>query len=288
MQFSQEVFETINEWYGNRPQIQPPHVLDLLAPTDNNYIGYDNQTSEGEEDPSEPDTEDPMDFPVHRTIEGAADVTPPRSPQMASSTPSRGPVPSKFTTTLDSRPRPGLPLGITPQVISSSDTSSFSLKRRPGNTGVRRKSISGHTLVADATKATGALMTEQMKDIAECSRDLERSKIEVQLKLFSEQMEYQRQKDHRLYVNSLVANENVRLSILKQGEMVNCLAQLSTVLSKSLLMTNGQDSPSMPHAASKEDPTSHKYDCNAAPMSASSPTMFPQSDCHKVNNNLNG
>ena len=125
-------------------------------------------------------------------------------------------------------------------------------------------------------------MIEQMKDIAECSRDLERSKIEVQLKLFSEQMEYQQQKDHRLYVNSLVANENARLLILKQGEMVNCLAQLSTFLSKSLLMTNGQDSPSMPHAASKEDPTSHKYDYNAALMSASSPTMFPQSDCHEV------
>ena len=149
-QFSQEVFEAINEWYGNRPQIQPPHVRDLFAPTDNNYIGHDNQTSEGEEDPSEPDIEDPMDFPVHHTVEGAADVTPPRSPQMASSMPSRGPIPSKFTTTLDSRPRPGLPPGITPQVISSSDTSTFSLKRRPGNTGVHRKSISGHTLVADA------------------------------------------------------------------------------------------------------------------------------------------
>ena len=131
-------------------------------------------------------------------------------------------------------------------------------------------------------------MTEQMKDIAECSRDLERSKIEVQLKLFSEQMEYQRQKDHRLYVNSFVANENARFSILKQGEMVNYLAQLSSVLSKSLLMTNGQESPSMPHVACKEDPTSHKYDCNAAPMSASLPTMFPQSNCHQVNNNLNG
>ena len=183
---------------------------------------------------------------------------------MASSTPSRARVTSKFTITPDSRPRLGLPPRITPQVINSSDTSSFSLKRRPGNTDVRRKSISGHTLVADATKATGDLMTEQMKDIAECSRNLERSKIEVQLKLFNEQMEYQRQKDHRLYVNSLVANENARLSILKQGEMVNYLAQLSSVLSKSLLMTNGQESPSMPHAAYKEDPTSHKYDCNAA------------------------
>ena len=173
------MFEAINEWYGNRPQIQPPHVCDLLAPTDNNYIPHDNQTSEGEEDPSKLDTEDHMDFPVHRTVEGAVDVVPPRSPQMASSMPSRGPVPSKFATTPDSQPRPGLPPWITPHVINSLDTSSFSLKRRPGNTGVRRKSISGHTLVADATKATGALMTEQMKDIAECSRDLEHSKIEV-------------------------------------------------------------------------------------------------------------
>lgn len=50
--------------------------------------------------------------------------------------------------------------------------------------------MSGPTVIAEATKATGEIMTKHMLDIAECSRELERSKIEVQLKLFSEQMLY--------------------------------------------------------------------------------------------------
>ena len=62
--------------------------------------------------------------------------------------------------------------------------------------------------------------------------------MEVQLKLFSEQMEYQREKDRRTYENASAANENARLAILKQGEMVNCLAQLSNVLSKGLNMSS--------------------------------------------------
>jgi hypothetical protein len=42
-------------------------------------------------------------------------------------------------------------------------------------------------------------------------------------------MEYQREKDRRLYESSLIANENARLAIIKQGEVVSCLAQLSSV-----------------------------------------------------------
>jgi hypothetical protein len=83
--------------------------------------------------------------------------------------------------------------------ISSSDPSEFSSKQRTGNTGVQRKSISSHNVIAEATKASGEVMAMQMRNMAAASRDLERSKIDVQLKLFSEQMEYQREKDRRLY-----------------------------------------------------------------------------------------
>lgn len=89
-------------------------------------------------------------------------------------------------------------------------------------------------MIAEATKATVAVMAKQMQDIAESSQALERSKIEVQLKLFTEQMSYQREKDRRLYENAVTANENARLAILKQSEVVHCLAQLSTVLGKTL------------------------------------------------------
>ena len=79
----------------------------------------------------------------------------------------------------------------------------------------------------------------QMQEIARANRDIERSKIEVQLKLFLEQMEYQREKDQRMNENAQMANKKVRLSILNQKKMVSCLAQLSTVLSKGLSMSSG-------------------------------------------------
>jgi len=87
---------TIHEWYGNRPQIQPPHVRDLLAPEDSNYGANANQLQEGDEDASEPDMDDPMDFPETQTSKPSMDTTTPQSPIMASLTPARGPSPSKI------------------------------------------------------------------------------------------------------------------------------------------------------------------------------------------------
>ena len=129
------------------------------------------------------------------------------------------------------------------------------MQRRPGNIGVKRKSVFGHVVIAEATKATGAVMAQQMQDIADASRDLERSKIEVQLKLFSEQMSYQWEKDRRLYENAAIANDNTRLSILKQREMVSCLSHLSTVLSNSLSMNKNFAYPNMPQTAPQEHNT---------------------------------
>jgi hypothetical protein len=102
--------------------------------------------------------------------------------------------------------------------------------------------------------------------MAEASRELERSKIEVQLKVFSEQMDYQREKDRRLYENSRIAQENARLAIMKQGEIVGCLAKLSSVLSQGLLVsrnvegpkllpnTSGQNTGAMPNIAAMPNP----------------------------------
>jgi hypothetical protein len=79
-------------------------------------------------------------------------------------------------------------------------------------------------LIAEATKANREVMGGQMREMAESSRELERSKIEVQLKLFIEQMLYQRERDRRLYENSVIVNENARLAIQKQDEIMSCLA----------------------------------------------------------------
>ena len=84
---------------------------------------------------------------------------------------------------------------------------------------------------------------------------MERSKLEVQLKLFTKQMTYQREKDHRLYANVVAANENARLSILKQGKMVNCLAHLSSVLSKNLITSNSHAVMKIPEVAERQNYT---------------------------------
>jgi hypothetical protein len=76
-----------------------------------------------------------------------------------------------------------------------------------------------------------------MIDMAKSSRKLEHNKIEVQLKLFKKQMAYQRKKLRRLYENSVIANENAHLAIVKQGEVVSCLAQVSSLLSKGLFVS---------------------------------------------------
>jgi len=88
-----------------------------------------------------------------------------------------------------------------------------------------------------------------MREMAEANRDLERSKIEVQLKLFSEQMLFQQEKDHRLHESSRIANDNAKLAIEKQGEVVKCLAQLSHILSVGLSLPKGRTVEEQPHAA---------------------------------------
>ena len=107
----------------------------------------------------------------------------------------------------------------------------------------------GHGLIAEATKASDVVMADQMREMAEASRDLERSKLEVQLKLFAEQMDYQREKDRRLHESSLIANENAKLAIEKQGEVMKCLTHLSSVLGVGLTLSKRGSVGGQPHAA---------------------------------------
>ena len=242
-QFPHDIFVAIHEWCRNRPQIQPPHVRDLLAPNDANYKPKEVQDEAEDDDTNDDNSEDPMDLAAVVAGGEIADdstyrSTPPCSPMTSSSTPRPTFQPSPSLGTPFSRARPGLPLKVTPYIISSSETSSYSLGRRLDNTGVKRKAVFGHTIIAEATKSSGALVAKHMQEIAESSRALERSKIDVQLQLFTEQMAYQREKDRRLYKNAVQANENARLLIMKQGDIVNCLSHLSTVIGKSLFRSS--------------------------------------------------
>jgi hypothetical protein len=157
---------------------------------------------------------------------------------------------------------PGAP-GL-PHLLSSSDSGTSGMQRRLGNTGVQRKSNASHNAIVEATRTSGEMMAMQMKQMAEASRDLERSKIDVQLKVFTEQMDYQREKDRRLYENSRIAQENARLAIMKQGEIVGYLAKLSSVLSQGLLVSTAVEGPELP-------PSTSGYNTGAMPNIAATP-----------------
>ena len=248
--FPKDQFYSLHEWYGTRPSMQPPHTRDLLFHEDGNYSSFRPPAAVTEDlADTDQENEDPMDIAAE--VEGSGDTsTKTPSAFQGQTTGSRSTAP-KFEkrTARSGRERPVLPAGVMPHVISSSDTSECNTRRNVGNTAVKRKSLSGHTIIAEATRASGDVMAGQMKEMAEASRDLERSKIEVQLKLFAEQMQYQREKDLRLHQSSIIANENARLAILKQGEVVQCLAQLSSVLTMGLRPPKAGSATDVPQAA---------------------------------------
>ena len=104
--------------------------------------------------------------------------------------------------------------------------------------------------------------------------------MEVQLQIFSERMLYEREKDRRTYDQALAVNENARLSILKQGEMVTCLANLSGVLSRGLMMTNGHGVSNVPQTARGDDTTSQPL-CSAVPVPNSAEICSQQTQPHQ-------
>lgn len=73
-----------------------------------------------------------------------------------------------------------------------------------------------------------------MQGVAEASLLVERSKVDLQERSFDRHMAYLERRDQRLNENAAVVNENARLVVAKQGEMVSCLAQLTHVLVETI------------------------------------------------------
>jgi hypothetical protein len=129
------------------------------------------------------------------------------------------------------------PRRFSPIILSSSNSGTSSGRRNPGSTGVRRRTSSAHAALAEATKATGEVMVAQMQAMVGATKKTETNRLEVQLKLFAEKMQYQREKDQKLHEQGVRASENARLAIVKQGELVQCLSQISKVLNVGLMVS---------------------------------------------------
>ena len=77
--------------------------------------------------------------------------------------------------------------------------------------------------LVEVAKSFGEAIATQMKEMSLVTKKMELNKLEVHLRLFSEQMAYQCEHDMRVYEQNLHAADNTRLAILKQGEIVLAL-----------------------------------------------------------------
>lgn len=115
--------------------ITPPHVRDLLASSDSNYRASQTHVHHEYGRESEPEIEDRMDFPPPDSL--TDETTLPRSPMVLSSMTSWALGVSEGVGTPNSQLYTGFRRGVTPDCISSSETSQFVVHRRPDNTKVR-------------------------------------------------------------------------------------------------------------------------------------------------------
>ena len=149
----------------------------------------------------------------------------------------------------------GTPLyGVTPppkgSTVLLSNFSHSITKRKVANTAIRRKSLGGVSALLEVAKSSGEAIATTMREMTSVTKETESNKLEVQLRLFSEQMAYQRECDMWVYEQSLLAADNARLAILKQEEIVKALGNISSVLSLGLRGHND-----LPRRASTPEPS---------------------------------
>jgi len=241
IRFSQEFFMDINEWYAGRAQINPLHVRDVHGSTNTNFLS---NIPRRQHEPafSDSDSEDPIGVAQREeTVLMSTEETsapPPHVPQN-SGTANPGGTAARPRTT-EAANFGGLPAGVTPQVISSSNDTGTPSRGQQGNTGVKRKTMTGPALMADATRSTGMVMAMKMQTVSDASLQVERSKVELQMKMFQEQMIYQRERD-------IMLHETSRLTVMKQHEMVGCLKDLTAVLASGLNTNSKRQVPPSIH-----------------------------------------
>jgi len=210
--------------------MNPPYARDLLSPHDNNYVTAPVEAgSDGLDDSG--DVVDDDTFKSAPTLSNSDPTTNSTMSPVAQGggrhlrTLRRDPLPPPACAPSAAR-KTAVPYGMTPQLLSSIDTSDFSPRRRPANTGVRRQNNSTQSELVEAMRTTGAAMTSHLKEIAEVGR----SRMDLQLRLFTDQMDYQKERDLRLYENAILVNETAKLAVQKQSQVVSCLVHMSKVL----------------------------------------------------------
>jgi hypothetical protein len=161
--------------------------------------------------------------------------TPPRSKQADGIASNMSPAPAAGPTVSRGSP-------ITVPIINLGDASSLGSRRRFGSTGQKRKSSALHNTMTNVAKKARESMVQQLRDMSEVSKSTEKEKLQVQIRLFSEQMTFLQENYNRLHENAKAAQRNAELAIQKHGELIRCLGNISFVLGQGL----GVASPEAP------------------------------------------
>ena len=230
--FLHEVFFQIHEWYGRELEIRPPHGRDYYAPEDTIYQIPQNASMHVNDEEVFEDADQQMQNNSDGGVDGEGN-------QKEGVQESTGVAASEA-----GQPRPPVLVAggqkdvigtlQSPIILSLSHTPAICNKSQPENTRIKRKTKKGHTMIAEATRASGDTVAKQMREESSASHELERAKLEAQNKFFSDQiqlqtmqLEFQKEKEARM-------QENVTLSIMSQQEMVQCPGALADALKQGL------------------------------------------------------
>lgn len=95
--------------------------------------------------------------------------------------------------------------------------------RSNGNIAVRRKTSSGHKMMADVTQETGEKLVSALKEIKTSNKELETRKLDVHLDLFDKNMDYKMLRDQQQL-------EIARLTIQNQSLLVSAIDRLTETI----------------------------------------------------------
>ena len=204
--YVKEIYVNIHEWFGRRPQIQPPsHVCDLLNSHDKvfprgNFDSVEEDVEVVDPSVNETNIEDlnytsNIDY-VKRVVDGRDPLT---DGELFGGSLTR-PVSPCLASHQGSNPLGGVdaPNDISLYGITLTQRGSFVLlfdfshsigKRKIANTAITRKSL------GDVSARDGEAIATQMKKMTLVIKKTESNKLEVQLRLFSEQMASRRECD---------------------------------------------------------------------------------------------
>lgn len=161
--FPQEIYNVMQQWFGTSASMSPPHLWDLTTGGDLDLTSLSNRRKTSEEVSQRHGVEasEYADAAEEGSDEGTASTRAQSAPAAGEpSLPAHDPRSRGKQPVAEVNAAADLVNGICVVNLSSSGGVADYNLQRPPNTGVKRKSISGHSLIANATVAAGEAMSQ--------------------------------------------------------------------------------------------------------------------------------